>query len=61
MTKVHRFTLNQPSDTFGWWLSADALGRSKELACDSDSMAIKCKTDSNSYQAFEMAVSCKRV
>jgi len=37
----------------------DVLGRSNKLACDSNSVAIKCKTDNTSYQALDMAVSCK--
>jgi len=37
----------------------DILGRSNKLACDNNSVAIKCKTDNTSYQAFDMAVSWK--
>lgn len=48
-----------PSDTFGWEPSLDVLGRSNKLACDNNSVAIKCKTDNTSYQALDMAVSCK--
>jgi len=37
----------------------DILGRSNKLACDNNNVAIKCKTDNTSYQAFDMAVSWK--
>ena len=39
----------------------DDLGSSNKLACDSNSIAIKCKTDNTSYQPLDMAVSCRSV
>lgn len=34
----------------------DDLGSSKKIACNSNSIDIKCKTDNTTYQALDMVV-----